>query len=145
MHFSWSVSCFSFQFCFVLFAAINGLTPTISFWRSCLAFHLPRILRFSLLSFQRVFSFSATAFSYRFSSWFVFRFCYIFISRCILTSAPCWFSSKRVVSKKFEWCWKREKALCKRSGTKRSLCRLRPRLLHAVLDVVLIVCLVVFL
>jgi hypothetical protein len=43
---------FSFQFCLVLFAAINGWTPTISFWRSCLAFHLPRTLRFSLLSFN---------------------------------------------------------------------------------------------
>jgi hypothetical protein len=57
---------FSFQFCLVLFASINGWTPTNSFWRSCLAFHLPRTLRFSLLSFQRVFSFSATAFSFHF-------------------------------------------------------------------------------
>jgi hypothetical protein len=51
---------------------------------------LPRTLRFSLLSFQRVFSFSKTAFSFRFSHWFVFRSCYIFISRCILTSGPYW-------------------------------------------------------
>jgi hypothetical protein len=43
---------FSFQFCLVLFAAINGWTPTNSFWRSCLAFHLSRTLRFSLLSFN---------------------------------------------------------------------------------------------
>jgi hypothetical protein len=50
MRFSWSVSCFSFQSCLVLFAAINGWTPTNFFWRSCLAFHLPRILHFSLLS-----------------------------------------------------------------------------------------------
>jgi hypothetical protein len=35
-----------------LFAAINGRTPTNFFWRSCLAFHLPRILCFSLLSFN---------------------------------------------------------------------------------------------
>jgi hypothetical protein len=52
MHFSWSISCFSFQFCLVLFSAINGWTPTNSFWRSYLAFHLPRTLRFSLLSFN---------------------------------------------------------------------------------------------
>jgi hypothetical protein len=52
MRFSWSISCFSFQFCLVLFAAINDWTPTNSFWRSCLAFHLPRTLRFSLLSFN---------------------------------------------------------------------------------------------
>jgi hypothetical protein len=31
MHFSWSVSCFRFQFSLVLFAAINGWTPTITF------------------------------------------------------------------------------------------------------------------
>jgi hypothetical protein len=43
---------FSFQFCFVVFAAINGWTPTNFLWRSCLAFHLPRTLRFSLLSFN---------------------------------------------------------------------------------------------
>jgi hypothetical protein len=52
MHFSWSVSCFSVQFYLVLFAAINGWTPTNLFWRSCLAFHLPSTLRFSLLSFN---------------------------------------------------------------------------------------------
>jgi hypothetical protein len=52
MRFSWSVGCFSFQFSLVLFAAINGWTLTNFFWRSYLAFHLPRILRFSLLSFN---------------------------------------------------------------------------------------------
>jgi hypothetical protein len=52
-HFSWSASCFSFQFCLVLFAEINGWTPTNFFWRSCLAFHLPRtLICFSLLSFN---------------------------------------------------------------------------------------------
>jgi hypothetical protein len=44
---------FSFQFYLVLFAAINSWTPTNSFWRSCLAFHLPRTLCFSLLSFNK--------------------------------------------------------------------------------------------
>jgi hypothetical protein len=48
---------FSFQFSLVLFAAINGWTTTNSFWRSCLAFHLPRTLHFSLYAFQRVFFF----------------------------------------------------------------------------------------
>jgi hypothetical protein len=96
MHFSWSVSCFSFQFSLVLFAAINGWTQTNFFWRSCLAFHLLRTLCFSLLSFQRVFSFSATAFSFHFLPWFLFRSCYIFVSRCIFTSSPCWFSSKEL-------------------------------------------------
>jgi hypothetical protein len=39
---------------------------------------------------------------------------------------------------------KEKKVLCKKSGTKRSLFRLRLRLFHAMLDVVLIVCLVAF-
>jgi hypothetical protein len=54
MHYAffWSISCFSFQFCLVLFAGINDWTPTNFFWRSFLAFHLPRTLHFSLLSFN---------------------------------------------------------------------------------------------
>jgi hypothetical protein len=43
---------FSFQFCLVLFSAINGWTPTNFFWRRCTRFHLPRTLYFSLLSFN---------------------------------------------------------------------------------------------
>jgi hypothetical protein len=39
----------------------------------------------------------------------------------------------------------KRKSFMQKSGTKRSLCRQRPRLLHVVLDVVLIVCLVVLL
>jgi hypothetical protein len=43
---------FCFQFSLVLFAVINGWTPTNFFWRRCARFHLPRTLRFSLLSFN---------------------------------------------------------------------------------------------
>jgi hypothetical protein len=46
-----------------------------------------------------VFSFSATAFSFRFSPLFLFISSYIFASRCILTSGPCWFSSKELFQK----------------------------------------------
>jgi hypothetical protein len=38
----------------------------------------------------------------------------------------------------------KRKKIMQKSGTKRSLFRLRLRLLHGVLDVVLIVCLVIF-
>jgi hypothetical protein len=51
---------------------------------------------------------------------------------------------KRVVSKRFEWYWKKEKKFHAKSGTNGSLFRLRLRLLHVMLDVILIVCLVVF-
>jgi hypothetical protein len=39
----------------------------------------------------------------------------------------------------------KRKSFMQKSGTKRSLCRLRPRLLHVVLDAFLVVCLVVLL
>jgi hypothetical protein len=51
---------------------------------------------------------------------------------------------KRVVSKSLNGVGKEKKNYAK-SGTKRSLFRLRLRLLHVVLDVFLIVCLVVLL
>jgi hypothetical protein len=54
---------------------------------------------FFTLIVQRVFSFSATAFSFCFLPWFVFRSSYIFASRCILTSGPCWYSSKELFQK----------------------------------------------
>jgi hypothetical protein len=90
---------FSFQFFLVLFSAINGWTPKKFFWRSFLAFHLPRTLYFSLLSFNECSLFSRTVFSFHFLPWFLFRSCYIFVSRCILTSGPCWFSSKKLFQK----------------------------------------------
>jgi hypothetical protein len=114
MHFSWSVRCFSFQFSLILFAAINGWTPTNFFWRSCLAFHLPRTLHFSLLSFQRVFSFSTTAFSFHFLPWCVFRSCYIFASRCILISGSYWFSSKELFIKSLNGVGKEKKLYAKK-------------------------------
>jgi hypothetical protein len=43
---------FRFQFSFVLFAAINGWTPTYFFWRRHTQFLLPGTLYFSLLSFN---------------------------------------------------------------------------------------------
>jgi hypothetical protein len=39
----------------------------------------------------------------------------------------------------------KRKSFMQKSGTRRSLCRLRPSLLHVMLDVFLIVCLVVLL
>jgi hypothetical protein len=39
----------------------------------------------------------------------------------------------------------KRKSFMQKNGTRRSLCRLRPRLSHVVLDVFLIVCLVVLL
>jgi hypothetical protein len=99
MHFSWSVFSFSFQFFLVLFAAINGWTPTNFYWRRCTRFSFTKNTPFFTLIVQRVFSFSRTAFSFHFSPWFLFRYCFIFVSRCIWTSGLCWYSSKKLFQK----------------------------------------------
>jgi hypothetical protein len=59
-------------------------------------FFIAKNTPFFTLIVQRVFSFSTTAFSFRFLPWFLFRSCYIFASRCILTSGPYWYSSKEL-------------------------------------------------
>jgi hypothetical protein len=74
---------FHFQFSLVLFSAINGWTPTNFFWRRCTPFFIAKNILVFTLIVQRIFSFSSTAFSFHFSSWFLFRFYYFFISRCI--------------------------------------------------------------
>jgi hypothetical protein len=132
---------FSFQFCLFLFAAINGWTWTNFFWRSCLAFHLPRTLYFLFLSFNECPLFLELHLAFDFSPWFVFRSCYIFSSRCVFAYGLYWFSSKGLVIKSLNGVEKR-KSFMQKSGTRRSLCRLWSRLLHVVLDVFLIACLV---
>jgi hypothetical protein len=74
---------FCFQFYFVLFAAINGWTPTNFFSRRRTPFFIAKNTLFITLIVQRVFSFSRTAFSFCFLPWFLFRSCYIFVSSCI--------------------------------------------------------------
>jgi hypothetical protein len=58
---------FSFKFSFVLFAAVNSWTPTNFSWRICTRFSFAKNTPFFTLIVQRVFSFSRTAFSFRFS------------------------------------------------------------------------------
>jgi hypothetical protein len=103
-----------FQFSFALFAAINFWITSCVWRETCSIFHLPRTLRFSLLSFQRVFSFSATGFSLHFLPWFVFRSCYIFSSRCIFASGLYWFSSKEVFIKSSNGVGKEKKLYAKK-------------------------------
>jgi hypothetical protein len=63
---------------------------------------------------QRVFSFSRTAFGFHFSPWFLFRSCFIFASRCIWTSGPCWFSSKEFPQKVLNGVGKEKKLYAKK-------------------------------
>jgi hypothetical protein len=144
MRFSWSVNCFNFQFSLVLFYLINGWTPTNSFWRSCLAFHLPRTLCFSLLSFNECSLFMLLHLA------FVFRLdlcsdLVISLHQGVFLPLVYVGFHQKSCFKKVRMVLEKRKSFMQKSGTKRSLCRLRPRLLHVVLDVFLIVCLVVLL
>jgi hypothetical protein len=57
---------FCFQFYFILFAAINGWTPTNLFLRRFTCFLFAKNTLFFTLIVQRMFSFSRTAFSFCF-------------------------------------------------------------------------------
>jgi hypothetical protein len=70
-------------------------------------------------------------------------FSFIFASRCVWTSGLCWLLSRELSQKGLNGVGK-EKSFMQKSGTKRSLFRLWLRLLHPMLDCVLIVCLVIF-
>jgi hypothetical protein len=67
MRFSWCIFTFCFQFSYVLFAAINGWTPTNFFWRRFTCFSFAKNTLFFTLIVQQVFFFSRTAFSFHFS------------------------------------------------------------------------------
>jgi hypothetical protein len=121
MHFSWTSVVLVFVISFVLFAEINGWKHHVGLEEDILHFHLPRKLCFSLLSFQRVFSFSATAFSLHFLPWFLFRSCFIFASRCIWTSGICWFPSKEFPQKVLNGVRKEKKIYAKKKWYKKEL------------------------
>jgi hypothetical protein len=90
-------------FYFVLFAAINGWTPTNFFWRRHTPFFIAKNTLVFTLIVQRVFSFSSTAFSFYFCLDFYSDFVYL----CIKVYLDHWSKLifiKRVVSKRFEWC-----------------------------------------
>jgi hypothetical protein len=63
MHFSWSVFIFSFSF-ILFFTAINSWITSCLFWRELRFFFIAKNTPFFTLIVQRVFSFSATAFSF---------------------------------------------------------------------------------
>jgi hypothetical protein len=94
---------FCFQFYFVLFAAINGWTPIKFFWRWHTLFFIAKNTLFFILIVQRVFSFSRTVFSFRFLPWFLLYLCI----KVYLNHWSMLVFIKRVISKRFEWCWKR--------------------------------------
>jgi hypothetical protein len=107
------------------------------------AFHLPRTLYFSLLSFNECSLFLELHLA------FVFRL--DFCSALILSLHQGVFRPLVYVGFHQKSCLKKvwmvlekRKSFMQKSGTKRSLFRLRLRLFHAMLDIVLIVCIVIF-
>jgi hypothetical protein len=66
-----------------LFAVINGWITSCCFVERHAPFFIAKNTLVFTLFVQRVFSFSSTAFSFRFSPWFLLRTCYFFVSRCI--------------------------------------------------------------
>jgi hypothetical protein len=115
----------------------------ISFGGDVLIFHLPRTLRFSLLSFNEYSLFLELCLA------FVFRldFCsdlVLYLHQVVF--GPLVYVGIHEMScfKKVRMVLEKRKSFMQKSCTKRSLFRLRLRLLHAMLDVVLIVCLVIF-
>jgi hypothetical protein len=97
------------------------------------SYQKPIVLLFPLLLLVFVFSLICIQ---------IFLYLFIKVYFCLWTMLV---FLKRVGLKKFEWCWKREKkSFMQKSGTRRSLCRLRFRFFHVMLDIFLIVWLVVF-
>jgi hypothetical protein len=70
----------SVLFCFV--CGNKCLDPNIFFWRRHTPFFIAKNTLVFTLFVQRVFSFSSTVFSFRFLPCFLFRSCYLFVSKC---------------------------------------------------------------
>jgi hypothetical protein len=114
----------------------------ISFGGDLLAFYLPRALRFSLLSFNECSLFLELCLAFI----FCLDFFQILFYLCIKVYLDLWSMLvfiKRVFQKGLNGVEK-EKKFHAKSGTKRSLFRMQLRLFYAMLDVIFIVCLVIF-
>jgi hypothetical protein len=111
--------------------------------RYTLFFIAKNTLVFTLI-IQRVFCFSRTAFSFRFRLDFCSDLALALHQGVFGPLVHVGFHQKSCF-KKVRMVLEKRKSFMQKSGTKRSLIRLRLRLLHVVLDIVLIVCLVVFL
>jgi hypothetical protein len=96
----------------VLFAAINGWTPTNFLRRRCTRFHLPRTLSFHSYRSPSVFLFPLLLLVFVFALICVQTLLYLFIKVYFCLWSLLVFI-KIGVYKNFKWCWKREKAFCK--------------------------------
>jgi hypothetical protein len=145
MRFSWSVSCFLLLvfFCFV---CCNKWLDHIMFVleRAMLRFSLSRTLRFPYLSFNECSLFLLLHLAFVFHLDFCSDLVISLYQGVFWPLVHVGFHQKSCFKKVWMVLEKR-KSFMQKSSTKRSLFRLRLRLLHVVLDVFLIVCLVVLL
>jgi hypothetical protein len=111
MRFSWSVSCFCFQFSFVLFTAINDWITSCLFWRETYSvFHLPRTLYFSILSFNECSLFLELRLAFVFHLDLCSDLVISLHQGVFRPLVYVCFHQKSCLKKRFEWCWKREKS-----------------------------------
>jgi hypothetical protein len=134
---------FCFLFYFVFFAAINGWTPTNFFWRRHTSFFIANNTLFSLLSFNECSLFLVLRLA--------FVFCLDLCSDLVISLHQGVFRPLVYVGFHQKSCFKKvwmvlekRKKFMPKVVQKGSLFRLRLRLLHAMIDIALIVCLVVF-
>jgi hypothetical protein len=134
---------FCFQFCFILFAAINGWTPINFFWRRCTRFSFAKNTPFSLLSFNECSLFLLLRLAFIFHLGFCSDLV-LFLHQGVFGPLVYVGIHQKSCFKKVQMVLEKRKSFMQKSGTKRSMFRPRLRLLHAMLDVILIVCLVIF-
>jgi hypothetical protein len=104
---------FAFSFFFVCF---NKWLDHIMFVleRDALHFSFAKNTLVFTLIVQRVFSFSRTAFSFHFFAMIYVQILFYLCIKVYLDHSSMLVFIKRVFSKRFEWCWKREKVSCKK-------------------------------
>jgi hypothetical protein len=113
MYFSWSVICFCSQFSFALFAVINVWITSCVWRETCSIFHCQEYSIFHSYRFNEcsLFLLLRLVFIFRLDLCSDLDLSFIKVYFCLWSLLV---FIKRGAYKFFEWCWKREKALCKK-------------------------------
>jgi hypothetical protein len=140
MHYAFFLEClyFCFEFYFVLFAAINGWTPINFFWRRFTFFHCQEHSVFHSYHFNECSLFLEMCLAFIFH----LEFCsdlVLYLHQGVFGPMVYVGFHQKSCLKKVWIVLEKRKSFMQKSGTKRSLFRLRLRLFHAMLDVILIV------
>jgi hypothetical protein len=99
---------------FVVFATINNWSHHVGLEGDILHFSFAKNTPFFTLIVSTSVLFFCYCFWFSFSPWFVFRYSYIYLSRCIFASGPCWFSSKELLIKNLNGVGKEKKFYAKK-------------------------------